>query len=63
MTNNASCKKCNRNLPTNYKYKKCESCRNIKIENTKKVVVGTVGAFGVISSLAATINLGGKNKK
>ncbi|MGT2950720.1 hypothetical protein BU202_05460 [Streptococcus cuniculi] len=63
MISGNTCKKCGRNLPTNYKYKKCESCRNKRIETAKKVVFGTITVLGTVGSIAVTIFSGGKNKK
>ena len=41
------CKTCTRDLPLSYKHNKCESCRNKKIDEAKKIlkVVGQVGMW------------------
>lgn len=43
---NKVCKKCNRELPENYKSKYCERCKNIRIEKTKKTGLAALGVFG-----------------
>lgn len=63
MTESNTCNKCGRNLPTNYKYKQCESCRNKKIDSAKKVGIDTLKVLGAVGSIALTIFLGEKNKK
>ena len=35
---NKTCQKCGRDLPDNYKYKKCESCRTLKANKIKKTL-------------------------
>ena len=44
------CEKCNRILPMNYKYKKCEACRNQKAHIIKIAGKGVVTlATGVVA--------------
>lgn len=60
MTTYNTCKKCGRNLPTNYKYKKCESCRNKNIQGLKRIgkVIG-----GIAVTIVTLIKvLSGKDK-
>ncbi|MGT2665993.1 hypothetical protein ACVRYP_01530 [Streptococcus rifensis] len=63
MMESNTCKKCVRNLPTNYKYKNCESCRNKKIETAKQLGVGTLKVLGTVGTIAVTVFFGGKNKR
>lgn len=38
MIENNTCKKCGRILPKDYKYNKCESCRNKTVSGMRKTV-------------------------
>ena len=56
------CKKCQRELPSDYKYNLCENCRNQKVSNAKKIA-GI--AFGVVGAAVSAVALGAikRNKK
>lgn len=63
MIEKNTCKKCGRIIPKNYKYNKCESCRN-------RILGGIRKAGKIIGGIALTATpfilnnvLGGKNKK
>ena len=54
---NKVCKKCQRPLPEGYKHKKCESCRNLSIQNIKnggKAVLSIVAVVGTTALAIAT---------
>ena len=50
------CKKCQKILPAEYKYKLCENCRNERIDGVKqtgkKIVGGVVVVGGIIIAVA-----------
>lgn len=52
------CKKCKKVLPFNYKYSRCEACRNKFAQNARNA--GKVAV--TVISVAATIVVGGKIK-
>ena len=54
------CKKCKKVLPENYKYNKCEACRN-KGAHTVKKIGATVGA-GLSVAVPTLIGLVSKGK-
>ena len=49
------CKKCNRDLPDDYKYKLCEQCRGKRAEALKKALVSTTGVIIAVGSAVATV--------
>ncbi len=51
--NERICKKCNKPLPANYKYKKCENCRNEDVENFKKIGKSLAGIGMLAISVVA----------
>lgn len=51
------CKKCQKPLPENYKFDKCENCRGKMIETVKKTVIGGGSALLGVGLLIIT---GGK---
>ena len=56
------CKKCQRKLPMDYKHARCEHCRGRSAQRAKKVGLGVLGAFGVISAVGVAIaNVLGNN--
>lgn len=62
MENNI-CQKCKKPLPKEYKYKKCEACRNEQVQGVKKGLkvvggmVGTAACFAVAFVTNGKINL------
>ena len=55
-------KKCQKQLPENYKYKYCEACRNRQVDRLKKGGK-TVVSFGLtIASIALILTNGDKNQ-
>ena len=58
MTEMKKCKKCNRNLPSAYKYNKCEACRNKNVDAVKKFVkaVGVTTVSGVGAVLLGAVS-------
>ena len=50
------CKKCQRKLPMNYKYARCEHCRGKSAENVKKVGAGVLG--GAVFIVTAVLAIG-----
>lgn len=63
MIEKKTCKKCGKILPKDYKYNKCESCRNKTLGGIRKAgeVVGGI-ALTVAPFILKNV-LGGKNKK
>jgi len=59
------CKTCTRDLPSSYKHNKCESCRNKKIDEAKKIlkVVGQVGSVVTPVVVGMLMNKTKKKKK
>ncbi len=58
------CPKCGKELPDGYKYKRCEACRNVQIENVKKYGKTALGALASVAVVAITkgkINPKGKS--
>ena len=62
MTSGNNCKNCGRTIPVNFKYKKCESCRNKTIQGFKKIgkLLGSVAVTTVPIVLSKLF--GGKDK-
>lgn len=56
--------KCGKSLPSNYKYRYCESCRGKKIEGAKKVGKGVLAGLAVVGTALVTIAtvVAGSNK-
>ena len=54
------CKKCNKILPMNYEYKKCEACRNQNAHVIKKAGKGACAVVTGAVAVAAFIARGGK---
>ena len=54
---NKVCKQCQKPLPKEYKYKKCEFCRTKQAESVKK---GFKVSIGVVGSLALAVVSKGK---
>ena len=52
-------KKCQKILPSGYKYEFCEACRNKRAETTKKVAKGTAAAVATAGSIALLVITGG----
>lgn len=58
------CKTCTRDLPSSYKYNKCESCRNKKIDGAKKILKVVERVGGVVAPVVVGMLLNKtKNKK
>ena len=57
------CKKCDKELPSGYKYDCCEACRNQKAGVMKKVAKWGGGAAAVLGGLLVFIVTGGKRGK
>lgn len=59
------CKICTRDLPSSYKHNKCESRRNKKIDEAKKIlkVVGQVGSVVTPVVVGMLMNKTKKKKK
>ncbi|MFS9022666.1 hypothetical protein QM799_01940 [Streptococcus infantis] len=62
MIENNTCKKCGRILPKDYKYNKCESCRNKTVSGMRKTVKVMGGI--ALSTVPFILNkiYSGKNK-
>lgn len=56
------CRKCQRELPLDYKYNLCEYCRNKKVSNAKKIAGVAAGVIGAAVSAVALAAIS-KNKK
>lgn len=53
--NNKICKKCNKELPEDYKYKCCEHCRGERVATLKKVGKGALAVVVAVGSTLAVI--------
>lgn len=57
-------KKCQKVLPTDYKHKYCEACRNKYAQTTKNILKGIgVGAAAVVSVAVVMVTGGKDNSK
>ena len=52
---NKVCKKCNKELPEDCKYKYCEYCRGKQVTTIKKVGIGVLAVVGAVGSTLAVI--------
>ncbi|MDO5141542.1 MAG: hypothetical protein Q4D31_00815 [Eubacteriales bacterium] len=59
MKNNV-CKKCQRPLPEGYKYKKCDFCRSVQMQNVRNGLKAAAGLAGTVASFAVVIATKGK---
>ena len=57
---NKMCKKCQKPLPEGYKYKQCESCRNIQVRGVRNGMKAAVGVAGAIASFTVVVVTKGK---
>ena len=57
---NKVCKKCQKQLPKEYKYKKCESCRNAQVQGLKNGLKVAVSVAGTVASFAVVVVTKGK---
>ena len=58
------CKKCQKILPAEYKYKLCENCRNERAKNLKdggKAVLGVAGAIVIGLFIKGNVNQNDKD--
>jgi hypothetical protein len=53
-------KKCQKVLPTGYKHKYCEACRNQHVQTAKNVLKGIGAGAATVASVAVVIVTGGK---
>ena len=53
-------KKCQKVLPTGYKHKYCEACRNKRAEKVKNVLKGLGAGAATVVSVAVVLATGGK---
>lgn len=53
-------KKCQKVLPTDYKHKYCEACRNKHAQTTKNILKG-IGVGAAVVSVAVVMVTGGKD--
>ena len=53
------CRKCQRELPSDYKYNLCENCRNREVSKFKKI--GGI-ALGVVGAAVSAVALAAINK-
>ena len=59
--NNKVCKKCNKELPQDYKYKCCEHCRGERVSTLKKVGKGALAVVALVPPLIAIFRTKNKN--
>ncbi len=58
MINEKNCKKCNKPLPSDYKHKLCESCRNTKVAKVKQGLKSAIGVAGTVVCVVTVITTG-----
>lgn len=56
------CKKCQRPLPTGYKYMECEHCRGEKVGMARKVGKGILAVLSIAVIVATKGKFGGGGK-
>ncbi len=57
---NKECIKCKKTLPEDYKYKKCEACRNAQVQGVKKGLKLVGGVVGTVACVAVAFVTNGK---
>ena len=53
-------KKCQKVLPTGYKHRYCEACRNSQAQTTKKILKGIGASAATAASIAVVVITRGK---